>query len=884
VEFERTIVATAGRTGGAPAADVPGPLPRGTAIGRYLLLGRLGAGAMGVVYAAHDPELDRKVALKLLLPGAGGRSGPEGRVRLLREAQALAKLSHPNVVAVHDVGTHDDSVWIAMEFVAGQTLDAWARQRRRRWPEVVQVLTDAARGVAAAHLAGLVHRDLKPDNVMIDEGGRVRVMDFGLAHEHRADPGSDEPLATIVPVDMQAPQDLAAPALWRTQAGSIRGTPAYMAPEQWQGHAAESATDQFGWSVMAWELLYGERPFAGDTLLALGEAVVTGQRRPAGRGVPGWLRRVLERGLATAPAQRWPTMTAMLAALERGRTRTRMRTAAAALAGVVLLGAGVEGARRRDIAARVAICEAAGAEIDAAWNDERRQRLREALVATGVSYAGTTAERVMPWLDEQAAAWRRARTDACLNNSVRDLWSDDLLGRAQWCLEDRQMELESLVTELGRANATVVQKAVSVAARLRPVDTCMDEGLLLRQPAPPTHGRDAVRELRAEISRAQSIGLGGDFNAALIVATRARERAQRVLDWPPLLAAARMREGNLLERTGAYEQAEIASTDAYFAASSAGAWEVAARAATQLIYIVGLMRARPDDGREWARHAAMAIAHAGDRADLWEAERLNSLAVVSSATGGYAEARQINEQALAIFERALGPDHPSVAMSLNNLAAVHEATGAFAEARALNERALAIRERALGPDHPDVAMSLNNLANVQAATGGHAQARALHERALAIKERALGPTHPSVGTSLNNLAQVLQTSGDLAEARALHERALTIKEQALGPTHPDVAMSLLNLGSVALAAGEPQDALPLLARAVSIVDTTDSVESFEPEARFDLARALVATRGDQARALAEATRARDGYRQAGASKAGELAEVEQWLAGREVED
>ena len=276
-------------------------------------------------------------------------------------------------------------------------------------------------------------------------------------------------------------------------------------------------------------------------------------------------------------------------------------------------------------------------------------------VATGVSYAGTTAERVMPWLDEQAAAWRRARTDACLNNSVRDLWSDDLLGRAQWCLEDRQMELESLVTELGRANATVVQKAVSVAARLRPVDTCMDEGLLLRQPAPPTHGRDAVRELRAEISRAQSIGLGGDFNAALIVATRARERAQQVLDWPPLLAAARMREGNLLERTGAYEQAEIASTDA-------------------------------------------------------------------------------------------------------------------------------------------------------------------------------------------------------------------------------------NLGSVALAAGEPQDALPLLARAVSIVDTTDSVESFEPEARFDLARALVATRGDQARALAEATRARDGYRQAGASKAGELAEVEQWLAGREVED
>ena len=825
------------------AAHGPGPLARGTAVGRYLLLGRLGAGSMGVVYAAHDPGLDRKVALKLLLPDVAGSSGRsanlEGRSRLLREAQALAKLSHPNVVVVHDVGTHDDRVWIAMEFVSGQTLGEWARQRRRRWPEVMQVLADVARGIAAAHVAGLVHRDLKPDNVMIDEGGRVRVMDFGLAHEHlHAGSGSS---------DIQAPRDLTRPAMWRTQAGSIQGTPAYMAPEQWKGHAAVSATDQFGWSVMAWELLYGERPFAGDTLPALVEAVVSGQRRsgrrPGRQRVPGWLRRVVERGLATDPAQRWPTMTAMLAALERGRTRARVRTAAAALAGLALLGAGMEGVRRRDVAGRVAMCEAAGGEIEAAWNDDRRQRLREALVATGVSYAGTTADRVMPWLDEQAAAWKRARTDACLNASVRGLWSDDLLGRAQWCLEDRHMELESLVTELGRANATnaknptVVQKAVLAVARLRPVEACLDEGLLLRQPAPPTQGRDALRDVRAELSRAHSLGIAGKFKEALTVATQARERAQEVLDWPPLLAAARMREGNLLERTGAYEQAEIASMDAYFVASSSGDWEVAARAAMQLIHIVGLMRARPEEGRVWARHAAMAIANAGDRADLWEAERLNSLAVVSSSTGAHAEARGLNEQALAIFEQALGPDHPSVAMSLNNLAAVHEVTGAYAQARALNERALAIREQALGPEHPDVAMSLNNLANVQTATG------------------------------------------DQAQAQALHERALAIKEKALGPVHPDVAMILLNLGIAALAEGKPFDALPPLARAVKIVDTSDSVETIELEARFNLAKAMVATHGEHARAIAEATRARDGYREAGASKASELAEVEQWLAG-----
>src|SRR5688572_26513944 len=162
-----------------PSSGGHAKLTRGTVVGRYVLLDKLGAGGMGIVYAAYDPELDRKIAVKLLLPS---RSTEAGRARLLREAQALAKLTHPNVVAVYDVGTHDDQVWIAMEFVPGQTLGAWVKERLRRWPELLRVLTDVVRGVAAAHAVGLVHRDLKPENVMIGRDGRVRVMDFGLAH------------------------------------------------------------------------------------------------------------------------------------------------------------------------------------------------------------------------------------------------------------------------------------------------------------------------------------------------------------------------------------------------------------------------------------------------------------------------------------------------------------------------------------------------------------------------------------------------------------------------------------------------------------------------------------------------------------------------------
>ena len=335
----------------APAANLlraTGPtsvLDRGDVIDRYVVLTLLGQGAMGVVYAAYDPELDRKVALKLLSPQAEGGLGSAGRTLLLREAQALARLAHPNVVAIHDVGTHGEQVWIAMEFVAGQTLDAWASERPRRWPDVLKILTDVSHGVAAAHAVGLVHRDLKPDNVMVDSTGRVRVMDFGLAHGRAAE--VPETCATLESDAFRRPE-ASALSLVLTQSGAVNGTPAYMAPEQWSGDEASVATDQFGWSVMAWELLFGERPFAGTTMSELGAAVVAGRRRPPprGRAAPGWLRRMIERGLAGDPSRRWPSMAALIAALERGQTRARRRMVTALLVGTAMAGAVLGGVRQ----------------------------------------------------------------------------------------------------------------------------------------------------------------------------------------------------------------------------------------------------------------------------------------------------------------------------------------------------------------------------------------------------------------------------------------------------------------------------------------------------------------------------------------------------------
>ncbi len=821
MQLDRTVAAT-----DTQASAQPGALGLGAVVGRYVLLERIGAGSMGVVHAAYDPELDRKVAIKLLAATIAGDAHGSPGIRLLREAQALAKLSHPNVVAVYDVGAHDGQIWIAMEFVAGQTLGAWARARPRRWSELLEVLRDVARGVAAAHAASLVHRDLKPDNVMIADDGRVRVMDFGLAHGRTA--SSEDP-----PPHKQL--ELSTLSMRLTRVGAIQGTPAYMAPEQWLGLEVAAAADQFSWSVIAWELLHGAPPFTGDSAVSLATQVLSGRRgpRPRGRRVPAWLRRILERGLATQPADRWPTMAALIAELGRGRTRARLRQGGLALLVVLALVAAVLGLRRRELAAHEQACAATGAEVTALWNDDARRAVRDAFARTQVGHATLTAEKVMPWLDRQAASLAAARTRLCVEAEIHGDWDGPTRARADWCLEDRRMVLTALIGELRQADAVVVQRAVVAASNLAATSPCLDRDLLLRQPTPPTQGGEVLSDLRAELSRARSLQLAGKYAQGLEVARRTRERAASELDWPPLQAAARQLEGRLLHDTGDYAAAEQALAQAYFAGAEVGAWEVAAAAASELIQTVGNGLARHADGRGWARHATLAIRLAGDPEGLREAARANNLALVDSATGGHADAMALHQRALELRAQALGPDHPELAGSLSNLGLEHDAAGDYASAKRMHTQALAIRERALGPDHPDVARSLGNLAVAHFGSGGYAEALVLHERALAIRERALGPEHAEVVRTLNDLAITHDTMGARDRARALHERALAISERALGPEHPTVAFSLYNLALVYMAEGDTAAARPLLERALAIFERAMGPEHVNVAAALD---------------------------------------------------
>jgi formylglycine-generating enzyme required for sulfatase activity/tRNA A-37 threonylcarbamoyl transferase component Bud32 len=370
-----------------PLSREPSLLDTGERLGRYLIIERVGNGAMGVVYGAYDPELDRKIALKLL---KGREVGQEdaARARLLREAKAMARLAHPNVIAVHDVGIFDGQVFLAMEFLGGGTLKSWLAAGPRHWREVLDVFVAAGRGLAAAHAAGLVHRDFKPENVLLDREGRPRVVDFGLAREAAASQhGSGDGSVAVTATEETSGNHLET----LTRTGAIMGTPAYMAPEQIAGDATDERTDQFSFCVALYEALYGGRPFRGESLLRLLHRVTEGELEPTpeDREVPTWIRRALLRGLKADPAQRWPSMAPLIAALQddpaaRHRRRLLLGTASALLLAGVMVVAAM--ARHRHQEAEQAIGRhlndaALAAQSGRAMADELRELRRRSFAA-----------------------------------------------------------------------------------------------------------------------------------------------------------------------------------------------------------------------------------------------------------------------------------------------------------------------------------------------------------------------------------------------------------------------------------------------------------------------------------------------------------------------
>ncbi|MES1209374.1 MAG: serine/threonine-protein kinase, partial [Pseudomonadota bacterium] len=557
--------------------DEPGfePLARGASIGRYLVLNLLGRGGMGEVYAAFDPELDRKVAVKLLRARIeNGVSMSEGRQRTLREAQAIARLAHPNVVVVFDVGTFREQVFIAMEFVDGHTASYWVQSQPRTWQEILKVYLAAGRGLEAAHEKGLVHRDFKPENVMVARDGEVRVMDFGLAreiegratvngpvttttakfdgvrtdggtivlHKQRAEVASaaDGPRRTVgaVPValanedgivremrdtDPSVAADLFSARLTRT--GAIMGTPAYMAPEQFFKAGTDARSDQFSFCVTLYEALYGERPFPGNNIQTLVGNIVQGNIRdpPPGSKVPSWVRKILLRGLRPTAADRYPSMGEILEALKTNpRAKYRRIAVGVALAMVpIAVGFGF-----RQLAADPSIVCTNGADrLAEAWEltadnapeAPRQRRIHDAFLSTGKTYAADVYDTVRRTLSDYVRSWSSMYKETCEATHVRHEQSPDVLDLRMSCLSENLKGLRALTQVFEGADNEVVENAVSATSALATNERCNDITTLRAVVAPPEDKatRRRVDEFRQALADLKAQFDAGHWKAAL---------------------------------------------------------------------------------------------------------------------------------------------------------------------------------------------------------------------------------------------------------------------------------------------------------------------------------------------------------------------------------
>lgn len=878
-------------------------LSRGETVGRYVILDRLGHGGMGVVYRAFDPDLDRRIALKLV------RSvSKDTTARLMREAQALAKVAHPNIVSVFDVGEYGDTVFIAMELIEGKNLHEWVKETQPDWRTLVGYLVDAGRGLAAAHAAGLVHRDFKPHNVIVGTDGRVRVLDFGVARKAiwTGDEGADE----------ESDESGRSGPLPRIMPSRLTGTWGYMAPEQRKKQVLDARADQFAFGVSAWEVLFGQRPFEAETQAEYAEAAAAGRVRqpPANNPTPAWVRRVLLRTLSPNPDDRYRSMDDVLSALTTDPARRRWEYVTA---GIVISVAAAATFAISSLGSGSAPCEDAARHMDGVWDQSISARLDSAFRASGASFAGDAAAKVRSALDKKRDKWVAMHREACRATRITGEQSTALLDLRMSCLAHRKRELGALVTQLVTSpDAARVAASVEAVAQLPAIDACADRDALAAViPPPPDPARradiDAAGEELATINAMLSTGQWPDARSR---AERVQARAKQ-LDFAPLVAEAGLARGLAERLAGSSPTAELALAEAAQAAARAHLDETAARVWSELAWVVGYEQERAPEGLALAAAAeasalrasatplqlaevahtratillakgdqpaalkeaerALSLLASAPEADFETADMLTTLAMIRSEQGDYRAAEAAHRQALARRKAALGEAHPKVADSLDNLGVVLFHQGAFAEAKTYYEQALALRLAALGPGHRDVGTSHNNLGGLAMEAGDAKSAQAHLETALAIYEKALGPTHADLAIPLSNLGELAARRGDFAQSLTYCTRALGIDEAA-APDDPKLAYDLVCIGEAHIGAGSATQAIAPLERALALRTASKGDDGELARTQFALARALPGS--EKVRAKRLATTARAGFAAAGEQWKARLGQVDAWLA------
>ena len=724
---------------GAPTRPHSG-LARGQTLGRYVVLDRIGAGGMGIVYSAYDPKLDRKVAVKLLHPDD---RAARHRARLATEARALARLSHKNVVAVFDVGDEGDAVFIAMEYIDGVRLDTWLTDEPP-WAEVVDRFVEAGRGLAAAHAAGLVHGDFKPANVKIASDGRVVVMDFGLA---------------------QLPES-------SSDAGG--GTPRYMSPEQHGRQSLTSASDQFSFCVALYEALFGAHPFGGGTPTEL--ATVLSERDadvPGAGRVPRAVTDAVLRGLSRRPSERWPDIVELLEALEavRGRPSRRRRVLGAAFVVGLAVPAFLTAIRSDTVE-----CDDPSASWDGLWDTEIRAQV-DAMLRRDAG--PEPAAHAIEALDDYVASWSAARRDACEATHVDEVQSQVVLDQRVACLERRRDEVAHVVSLFQRSDPAIALRAVELVSTMAPLLRCSADAVRSEIAAPSENGDD-VASIREELALTRALRRAAQYDEADLRLAAAMERAHAT-EHTPLLAEAYLELGYLRMEQDDPLPAHEALEEAVFLAMDSRHERVTLEAAIVLVDPRVYNRADIERARAWERRARGFLAR---RHDPVMAARLEGLIGAALRRDGRAdEARVHLERAAKLFIDAHEIHSVEFFEAAKELGFAYHSSGAGELAIETVKSAWQAERAVLGERHPNAAGTLMKLGALRSHYGERQAGERDMQRAIAVLEATpLRSRH--LGGAYNNLGNHYWRGEQLARAQEYFLRAADAWEDG-GPRFAD---------------------------------------------------------------------------------------------------
>ncbi|MDC0668239.1 protein kinase domain-containing protein [Nannocystis radixulma] len=805
----------------------------GVVIGRYTLADLLGSGGMGLVYRAHDPVLDRDVAVKLI---HALDVRPADRERLLREARAMARLSHPNVLTVFDAGESGDELFVAMALVRGSTLRQHCARKRPDWREVATLCLGAARGLAASHRAGVLHRDVKPDNILVGEDGSVQVTDFGLA---------------------RATTDPSAP-LWPTSPESGKaGTPGYMAPELRAGGEPTAASDQYAFCLTLKECL--------------------------GR-VPRRIERIVRRGLAVQPADRYPSMDALVVALARATERRWPRVAGVLGFAVVVALAiawAIPDAPEPPVVAADDPCDEPRARMDGLWNPAQKQRLREAVTRSGLSRGELLSERLEARLDEHARRWVEMRTELCSDASE----DRAIAARRIACLEEGFGEFEEYFTKTGDVERSVLQQLEWLSYGLKSPERCAADVPITLLPSPDPAVREEVarahKELRAALAMAED---DGRLDAAL-ASVRAVQATARRVGYLPLEAAALNDEADLLLQSGDLAGTRARLEAAAEVAEASGDDIRRAQVLGNLVMVVGVGFEESDAALAYAARAWPIVERL--QMPILAASLLRVEAQALLYKDDVAGARDRLERALAVWDRTLVGDHDATVGTLSLLGASVQKLGAWEVGDDYLRRAHEMSVRLHGEHHVTTASFLRDWAGCVLDQARAADAPGERERlgrlaldkadrAAADLEAALGVEHLESGDAQLIRCQVLWMLSELESAASACEQGLSVFRRVHGADSPLLVRPLSLLGGVQHARGELEQAQAALAEALT--RSASGAPAARADVQFSLAKVL-ADLGQSRRALELARAARPALA-ADAKTSKSLAELDAWLAAR----